>query len=156
MARNKYPNTRKRAVDRVISKIVQTPGVSQTDLQLYEADQSVTLVRTIIALAFQDVAASASITYAEMGIQVAPSGNLGAWDPVLDTATITQDNNAQQNELWRHLDVLTFGRADKKIYVDLKSMRKLKRFDKIYWSDIASTGSKFKIVGIIVQFFKES
>ena len=148
--------TPKRRVESFFSKINTTITTSATSNILHSAEDSKTLVRTIIQLFITRLDAALSPAFFNLQLIHEPQGaNIvtGAVAAALDSVKPT-------GLLWNFN-----GHADResaigetvaqRVEVDLKSMRKMKEGDTMVLQTIGDVASSFTISGSITQFFKE-
>lgn len=152
------PQTRapKRRIEKVRNRINFTMTASTVNIVLHAAEDSKTLVRTIIDLVVLYVGTSASFQDWQMLIQRAEGGTstIGA------IAAQDLDKPASNALIWEHSG-MSFHRSDVgsevyyRVQADIKGMRKLKELDKILLTHISSEASVHVVTGQITQFFKE-
>lgn len=146
----------KRRIEKIRNRINLTMTASSANVVLHSAEDSKTLVRTIIDLMVMYVGTSASFQDWQMLIQRAEgnSATLGA------IASQDLDKPATNALIWE-VSGANFHRSDVgaepyfRVQADIKGMRKMKETDSILLSHIASEASVFVVTGQITQFFKE-
>ena len=149
--------TSKRRIERRFSRVFVTAlGTTQDNRVLHTAEDSKTLVRTIIKLWVVCDIATAGQYRLDQLLSIAPGGVLVA-NPSI---SIALDQPERKQVLWREFPLFDV-RSDVGtilsllLYADLKSMRKMVEGDTIVLSSLATVDSSFEVSGIIVQFFKE-
>ena len=146
----------RRRVESFFSKINTTITTSATSNILHSAEDSKTLVRSIINLTLTRLDGALSpaffnlqIVHEPQGANIVTGGVAAALDAIRPTGLV-----------WDFV-----GHADResaigetvayRIDVDLKSMRKMKEGDTMVLQTIGDVAASFTISGSITQFFKE-
>jgi len=122
---------------------------------LHVAEDAKTLVRTIVDLSVVNVAATGEADYSMMIMRSEKS-------VAVITPAVTQllDSTVPIALIWEKSGDLdqrddTGPSARQDVFVDLKSMRKMKEGDTIELAHVASAASIVRLVGVITLFFKE-
>ncbi len=148
----------KRRIERVRSTINTVIGTGTTEKILHAAEDTKTLVRTLIQLTFSPVSATDenievacmySVHPKSIGI-VGPSVSESLDNPV-PLQEITQFNFAWN----KHLTTSGAMQGNFRWDADIKAMRKLKELDELVLAFTADVDTSFNVNGTIYQWFKE-
>ncbi len=147
----------KRRIERTFTRLEQTLGTSVTATIIHTAEDTKTLVRTLIQLTVFMSGDLATPIRGEIVLAVAPNGVT-----VVDEPNTVQslDNNVPLQEIARFPLLATHNATGDYVQtqfidLDIKAMRKLKEEDQLQIRAIAASASSIRLFGIIYQWFKE-
>ncbi len=146
----------KRRIEKRRNRINLTIGSSSAHIVLHDAEDSKTLVRTIVKLYILYAGAAGSVNdwhiliqRAEASVEIMAPIVTQALDQESPLALIWEEsgNHFNKTSVGQYIPVV--------VQADLKGMRKLKKGDTISFSHVAGEDAVVTVTGHITLFFKE-
>ncbi len=144
----------RRSIEKVDNTIVD-PAVTQAVVEtiLHTADESETLVRTIVDL--NVLAILDPLAVFSFNIQVAPKGTIVSTPSTAQSLDRRQTTEDILNGMTNTGGIIAAAPGHRRFQIDSSGMRKLKRGDKIVMQTTSNPTLSHAICGTIKLFFKE-
>jgi len=148
----------RRRIERVRCTLDHQVPASNTSIVLHEAEDTKTLIRMLMDLAFYTDSTAQDYETISAVISVAPRSISVVENSIgedLDNDVPLEEITRIYTRIGNNLNAASGFSMGKDFYRDIKAMRKLRPGDTIEWADIATTVSKCSVEGIIYLWFKE-